>query len=90
MCTHISLYLSNDFVSSFPRPLFSDVLLIKELIKHTPKEHADRPQLEAALKSVEIAAKAINESTREAEQRKEILALEAKFIGGIKLVQPGR
>lgn len=68
----------------------ADVLLIKELLKYTPKDHPDNPLLAEALKGVEAAAKAINEATREAEQRKEVLDLETKFVGGAKLVQPGR
>ncbi|XP_064461059.1 rho guanine nucleotide exchange factor 10-like isoform X2 [Ornithodoros turicata] len=49
------------------------ILLLQDLLKHTPKGHPDRMSLQLALTQLESLAEALNERKREAEQHHAVL-----------------
>lgn len=66
------------------------LLLLKELLKQTPPNHADVILIYRAIGCVKISAEHINEMIRLREQTEELLQLESKFKGNIELAAPGR
>ena len=84
MHSYTTLFFSPCAVQRVPRYR----LLLKELLSHTPEEHADRRALEKALGIVEQAATHINEGIRRRENMEKIL--EVQQDEGVSLVQPSR
>lgn len=65
-------------------------LLLKEIIKQTPKSHPDRKKLEEAKLATESVTKEINACIDEVERYDQMLLLEAKFGGEVSFNIPGR
>jgi len=67
-------------------------LLFKDLMKHTPKEHPDYPNLEKAFTTSENLLAIVNENTRESTNVKAIRDIESSLTGAshIKFLMPGR
>jgi hypothetical protein len=49
------------------------VLLLNDLLKHTPDDHPDRPELSTAARKMRVLADELNECKRLAENSKELL-----------------
>jgi hypothetical protein len=56
-------------------------LLITELKKNTTPNHADYTSLEEAQQNIQIIAKSINESKKQAENREKILSIQGALEG---------
>ena len=56
-------------------------MLLSELLKRTPTDHPDHPQLESALSEVVKLADDINESVRAAESDEHVRQLQRKLVG---------
>jgi RhoGEF domain len=57
------------------------VLLLQDLVKHTPPKHADHANLAKALKKMKDVADYVNERKREAENLTQVLAIQSKLTG---------
>jgi quinol monooxygenase YgiN len=57
-------------------------LLALEILRHTPEEHLDRRQMEAAVEQLQALCATINDSKRDADSRKMSLHLIAHRISG--------
>lgn len=55
-------------------------MLISELIKHTPEDHADLENLKQALSALQAVALEINEAVREAERQARLNKIARKFL----------
>jgi exonuclease VII small subunit len=55
-------------------------MLISELIKHTPEDHADLENLKQALSALQSVALEINEAVREAERQARLNKIARKFL----------
>jgi len=56
-------------------------LLFKELLKHTPDDHPDKPNLEKALQKTKQSASYVNEERRKAESYNKMMELTSKVKG---------
>lgn len=67
-------------------------LLLRELVKHTPLDHADYDSLREALEKIEELATAINDSAKAAENFRQIITVQSRLVDGDKigLVIPSR
>lgn len=65
-------------------------LLLAELLKNTPKNHADYNDLNDSHDQVGVVALSINSKMREQEHQHAILALQNEFSKPTELVAPGR
>lgn len=68
-------------------------LLVREIIKHTPEEHADYPLLQQTMAMLQAVAKQINQTKREYENKMKISEIEKQIegLGKIgRLLVPGR
>jgi len=68
-------------------------LLLRELIKHTPPENADKKKLENAFEKINSVVLEVNESQRAHENRKKIMDLQSRLEGVElfgQLVSPSR
>lgn len=67
-------------------------LLALEILRHTPEEHLDRSQMEAAVEQLQALCATINDSKRDADSRKMSLHLIAHRISGApaSLASPSR
>jgi hypothetical protein len=66
-------------------------LLLKELLKNTPKDHPDYGPLEKAVESLQKVGALINEGKRESEKMSALAKIESKISGlGFRLTEPGR
>ena len=54
-------------------------LLLRELIKHTPADHKDRPLLEQAMVRIEHVVAAINEKTRAVGERDKLVEVQGRI-----------
>lgn len=65
-------------------------LLLQELLKQTPPDHPDTPDLRSSLQLIGAVADHINEEVRQQEKRDEIRLIEAQFYGYPGFLDPGR
>jgi len=65
-------------------------LLFKELLKHTPDDHPDKPNLEKALQKTKQSASYVNEERRKAESYNKMTELTSKVKGLEGLYQEKR
>ncbi|KAF9407206.1 hypothetical protein BGZ94_002797, partial [Podila epigama] len=66
-------------------------MLLEGLLRHTPKDHPDYPNLQTAFKSMEQTANFVNETIRQHEMFVEMLDLQSKITGlNELLIVPGR
>lgn len=66
-------------------------LLLEVLLKNTPPDHPDFPELTKALESVKEVAVGLNEKAKVIESFNELRDIEASFVGGIpSLITPSR
>lgn len=61
------------------------ILLLQDLLKHTPPEHVDYENLKEAMATTKKVADAINEGKRDIENKKKMLAIQESF--GTSLVE---
>mmetsp|Transcript_30063 Transcript_30063/g.83965 ORF Transcript_30063/g.83965 Transcript_30063/m.83965 type:complete len:1151 (+) Transcript_30063:52-3504(+) len=67
------------------------VLLLREVVKHTPTNHDDMESLEQALKNVQWLANEINDSQKMAEKQNRVLDLQGRLGAGTSwIVAPHR
>lgn len=83
-----------DFASFLIQPiqrLPRYVLLLQDLVKHTPRNHPDAAQLGKALKKMKDVADYVNERKREAENLTQVLAIQSRLTGKFEnLAEPHR
>jgi hypothetical protein len=60
-------------------------MLLQELLKRTPEGHRDLETLPSAVVEVDKAAHKINETIRAREQKQQVVALSARFVGHVNL-----
>ncbi|KAI3636694.1 hypothetical protein MIR68_005383 [Amoeboaphelidium protococcarum] len=60
-------------------------LLLRELIKNTPKGHSDHQLLESAMQKIEEVLNSINEKTRAVVDREKLLELQSKIESALPL-----
>ncbi|KAI3635969.1 hypothetical protein MIR68_005850 [Amoeboaphelidium protococcarum] len=60
-------------------------LLLRELIKNTPKGHSDHQLLESAMQKIEEVLNSINEKTRAVVDREKLLELQSKIESAVPL-----
>ena len=65
-------------------------ILLKEIIKNTPKNHIDLNGLNESLNKVKDVSTAINDRMKENERRKKVREVETRFGGTVALVAPAR
>eukprot|EP01114_Cavostelium_apophysatum_P015535 TRINITY_DN4249_c0_g1_i1.p1 TRINITY_DN4249_c0_g1~~TRINITY_DN4249_c0_g1_i1.p1 ORF type:complete len:916 (+),score=312.20 TRINITY_DN4249_c0_g1_i1:107-2854(+) len=68
-------------------------LLFRELIKHTPRDHVDYPNIELCLSKVQEVAEYVNEKQRSAESIKKMVELQDNLVDppkGFTIVAPSR
>jgi hypothetical protein len=65
-------------------------MLLSELIKHTPVDHRDLPELVSALALVGKTARHVNEYVRSQETGFDLSLLAQRFAGDVNFILPGR
>ena len=65
-------------------------LLLFEIMKNTPEDHQDMPNLQKALDVVSTVAKHINDSVKSQETRSKITSIQDKFSTKLTLITPSR
>lgn len=67
-------------------------LLLRELLANTPRDHPDYKPLQEAMAKVELIVSSINESSRAAENVRQIIQIQARIMDGEKFgfVSPSR
>jgi RhoGEF domain/PH domain len=56
-------------------------MLLEDLLKNTPRAHAERSQLEEAVELMKSIANGINEAIRRGENMQKILVISTRFVG---------
>ncbi|KCV71332.1 hypothetical protein H696_02277 [Fonticula alba] len=65
-------------------------LLIREIIRHTPADHPDHPNLERAFQKIETVVTIVNEATRQAEGVHKMLYLRSRINKLADILTPTR
>ncbi|KAL1521858.1 hypothetical protein AB1Y20_021509 [Prymnesium parvum] len=65
-------------------------MLLEQLLKHTPHDHADHGPATRALAAISRLATGVNEAVRRREAVEKVVEVEKYFVGAVPLQQPGR
>lgn len=66
------------------------VLLLNELLKSTPSDHADYSDLQQALEGIRTIADTVNASKRHYENKERLVETAARFVGNVQIIEPHR
>ena len=66
------------------------VLLVNELLKCTPSDHADFSDLQQALEGIRTIADTVNASKRNYENKERLVETAARFVGNVQIIEPHR